>query len=58
MVQALHGAGGVGKTQLAVEYAHRYASEYDIVWWVPAERSEVIVGPFAALGGALRPAGG
>ncbi|WP_256725668.1 FxSxx-COOH system tetratricopeptide repeat protein [Streptomyces sp. IMTB 2501] len=35
---ALHGLGGVGKSQLAQEYVYRQAGQYDIVWWIPAER--------------------
>ncbi len=37
---ALHGLGGVGKTQIALEYAYRYALEYSAVFWMAAETAE------------------
>ncbi|MFB6713047.1 MULTISPECIES: FxSxx-COOH system tetratricopeptide repeat protein [unclassified Streptomyces] len=37
-VVTLYGMSGVGKTQLAAEYVYRFGSEYDVVWWVPADR--------------------
>ncbi|MBO0780190.1 MAG: helix-turn-helix transcriptional regulator [Ktedonobacteraceae bacterium] len=39
---ALHGLGGVGKTQLAVEYAYRFADTYRALFWIDAETVESI----------------
>jgi tetratricopeptide (TPR) repeat protein len=51
--EALHGLGGVGKTQLAVEYVYRFASQYDLVWWISAEQTAVIRSSLAELGKRL-----
>ena len=53
VVQALHGMGGVGKTQLAAEYAYLFAGTYDLAWWLNSEQAGLIGDQFAALGIAL-----
>jgi hypothetical protein len=59
-VVALHGLGGVGKSQLVVEYLHRHAAEYDLVLWCDAEDGSRLAAALAGLAGPLRlpPTGG
>ena len=33
-----HFLGGEGKSQLAIEFAHRHIADYDLIWWIPAEQ--------------------
>ena len=53
VVQALYGLGGVGKTQLAIEYAHRYDADYTITWLIRAEQPVLIPSQFADLANRL-----
>jgi tetratricopeptide (TPR) repeat protein len=46
---ALQGLGGVGKTQLAIEYAYRHSADYDLVWWISADQPVLVRSTLAAL---------
>ena len=51
---ALYGLGGVGKTQIAVEYVYRTAGDLDVVWWLRAEDPLTLVDDLAGLADGLR----
>jgi tetratricopeptide (TPR) repeat protein len=54
LTQSITGLGGVGKTQLAVEYAYQFASEYDLVWWVRSDDTVTLIADFSSLGDLLQ----
>ena len=56
--QALYGMGGVGKSQLALQYAHQFAADYDLVWWINAEQPVLIPGQLTTLAARLGLASG
>jgi tetratricopeptide (TPR) repeat protein len=50
---AVHGMGGVGKTQLVLEYVYRHLDDYDLVWWVPADAAAGVLASLEQLAGQL-----
>jgi len=48
-IQAIVGLGGIGKSQIAAEYAYQNVSQYKVVWWIDAGDQHVLGNEFAKL---------
>lgn len=46
---AINGLGGIGKTQIAIEYAYRYSQHYQAVLWAKATTREALIADFVTL---------
>jgi tetratricopeptide (TPR) repeat protein len=52
--QAITGLGGIGKTQIAVEYAYRFHQDYQVVLWARAESTEALTSSFITIATLLK----
>ncbi|MBA2678002.1 MAG: toll/interleukin-1 receptor domain-containing protein, partial [Ktedonobacteraceae bacterium] len=48
-VQALTGLGGIGKTQIALEYVYRYVQTYQAIFWVTADPQGDLLADFVSI---------
>lgn len=55
----LHGLGGTGKTQTALEYTYRYRGSYRYIFWLPSESGPELANIFGSIASmvGLAPAG-
>ena len=52
-VCVLHGLGGIGKTQLAIEFARKYRKNYSAVFWIDGSSKEKLKQSIANLASQL-----
>ncbi|XVV15934.1 tetratricopeptide repeat protein [Actinoplanes sp. CA-131856] len=52
---AVYGLGGIGKSELANQYARAYADRYRLMWWITADNRQAVGLGLAALTARLHP---
>jgi hypothetical protein len=55
VTQAVYGLGGVGKSELALQYADAHRGDYGLVWWITAADARQVEAGLAGLAGRLCP---
>jgi len=48
---AIYGMGGVGKTQIAIEYVYRYRDDYNGIYWISASDQTALLSGFQKIAG-------
>jgi tetratricopeptide (TPR) repeat protein len=48
-IQTLNGLGGIGKTQIALEYTYRYAGAYQAIFWIAADPQGDMLSDFVTI---------
>ena len=51
---AIEGLSGLGKTQVALEYAHRFGPDYDVIWWMNCGQPQYIDASLVDLANEMR----
>lgn len=46
---AVCGLGGIGKTQIAIEYTHRYLAKYEFIFWIKADSEDSIISGYIGI---------
>lgn len=52
-IQAISGLGGIGKTQLALQYCYQKRNQYDVIHWINAENNASIIASYEKLASTL-----
>jgi hypothetical protein len=53
-VQAISGLGGIGKTQLAIEYAYRHRQDYQAIFWTRADTTDAVIDGYGEIAHLLQ----